>query len=147
MQGNTTSTRNQDPLSETLAGMKNPKVPELAEMDKENYVDKLQKKMDRAVRDDNECLANGQPALNKLKLMPALVQTFNMKSLQNTLLERDILCNLRDFLEPKDKNTLPALAVRKTIYDILLKLAVTPEYLKRVNDEKPPIGAVIVQLR
>ncbi len=36
-----------DPLSQTLLEMKNPKIKEMAEMEKEMFVEKLQKKMNK----------------------------------------------------------------------------------------------------
>lgn len=143
----TVNAKDMDPLSVTLREMKNPKAKQLSDIQKEQYVDKLQKKMQAAVLLDDQCFAKREPAIHKLKLLPVVVQALNMKGLQNTLLERDILCDLRDWIEPRDAKTLSALAIRTAIYEILLKMSVTPDYLKRTVGDKPPIGATIVQLR
>jgi lysophospholipase L1-like esterase len=70
----------------------------------------------------------------------------SMKALHNTLLEKDFLCYLRDWIEPKSSSVLPAISLRTAVYEMLLQLPAMTEHLKRGND-KMPIGFVIVSLR
>ena len=139
--------KDQDPLSQTLAAMKNPKAKALSDPEKEILVEKLQRQMAKAVQLDNECYAQQQPAVYKMQLLSTVVTTVSMKPLHHTMLERDILSNLRDWIEPRDANTLPALSVRTAVYELLMQLPCLPDHLKRSNGEKPPIGVVIVSLR
>jgi transcription factor SPN1 len=71
----------------------------------------------------------------------------SMRPLQNVLMDRNILFNIRDWIEPKDAHTLPAMSIRTAMYELLLQLPCTPEYLKRSDGEKAPIGVTIVALR
>jgi hypothetical protein len=139
--------KDQDPLSQTLASMKNPKAKVLTDMEKEVLVEKLQRKMAKAVELDNIMYTKQQPALYKIQLLDAVQTTISMKPLHHTLLERDILANLRDWIEPRDANTLPALSVRTAVYELLMQLPCLPDHLKRTNGDKPPIGVTIVALR
>lgn len=139
--------KDQDPLSQTLAAMKNPKAKVLSDAEKDRLVDKLLTQMAKAVKLDDEQYAKQQPAVNKMALLEMVQTTVSMKPLHQTLLDKDILSYLRDWIEPRDAHTLPALSVRTTIYDLLMQLPCLPDHLKRSNNEKPPIGVIIVALR
>ena len=72
-----------------------------------------------------------------------------IKSLQHSLLEKDILGSLRDWIEPKNdlSKTLPSLAIRTAVYGILVKLPCEADHLKRTQGNKKPIGHIILALR
>jgi transcription factor SPN1 len=139
--------KDQDPLSQTLAAMKQPKAKGQTDAEKDILVEKLQKQMAKAVQLDNELYAQQQPAIHKMALLSTVVTTLTMKPLHQTLLDKDILCSLRDWIEPRDSHTLPALSVRTAVYELLMQLPCLPDHLKRTNGEKPPIGVIIVALR
>lgn len=136
-----------DPMSMALKGMKRPKTRQMSDSEKDIFIDKLQKKMSDAVAMDNECFLRKEPAIYKVQLLPKVQTALSMKHMQQMMLDKDILCFLRDWIEPRDATTLPALSVRTAIYEILLRLNCSPEHLKRVLNEKPPIGVTIVSLR
>eukprot|EP01040_Poterioochromonas_malhamensis_P004169 gene4169-4462_t len=139
-------TKDLDPLSITLNEIRKPKLKAFSDAEKDIMAEKLLKKMAQAVELDDECFRKKEPAVHKLKLLPAVERAVAMKDLHNTLLEKDFLCYLRDWIEPKNASTLPALSLRTSVYDMLRKLPCLTEHLKRGND-KMPIGYVIVALR
>ena len=148
------SVRDTDPMSETLRTMQNPKAKPLSDPEMEVFVDKLQRKMAEAVALDEQLYREQKPAIHKMRMLDAVRQAVSLRSLHHTLLEKDILGSLRDWIAPrKDKSeagggSLPALAVRTAIYELLLLLPCQPDHLKRAGGpDKPPIGFVIVQLR
>ena len=141
------ATRDTDPLSLTLLAMKNPKAKVMSESDKERFVEKLQRKMAEAVELDDELFRQQQPAIHKMQLLESVQIALSMKPMHQTFLEKDILGTLRDWIEPRDASTLPALSVRTAIYEILLQLPCQPDQLKRTSGNRPPIGAIIVMLR
>ena len=141
------ATRDTDPLSLTLLAMKNPKAKVMSESDKERFVVKLQRKMAEAVELDDELFRQQQPAIHKMQLLESVQIALSMKPMHQTFLEKDILGTLRDWIEPRDASTLPALSVRTAIYEILLQLPCQPDQLKRTSGNRPPIGAIIVMLR
>mmetsp|Transcript_14577 Transcript_14577/g.24155 ORF Transcript_14577/g.24155 Transcript_14577/m.24155 type:complete len:623 (+) Transcript_14577:75-1943(+) len=146
--GTRVNLKDQDPLSQTLAGMKNPKAKQLSDQEKDIMVEKLQVMMNKAVKMDNTAFDKNQPAVHKMQMLAAVKTTLSMKPLQQTLLDKDILFNLREWIEPKDAQTLPSLSVRKTVYELLLLLPCMPEHLKRSDGpDKPRIGETIVALR
>jgi transcription factor SPN1 len=141
------SNANSDPLSQTLAEMKNPKVKAMSDSDKERIVEKLLLKMSRAAELDDIAYQQQQPATHKLNLLPTVQQFVGMKPLQQTLLDRDILNHLRDWIEPRDSTSLPSLSIRTAVYNILLQLPCMSDHLRRTVRDRPPIGVTIVTLR
>lgn len=142
----TPKTKDLDPLSQTLNEIRKPKVKALSDAEKDVMVEKLLRKMAQAAELDDECFKRKEPSLHKVQLLPTVQRAVAMKSLHNTLLEKDFLCYLRDWIEPKSSSSLPALSLRTAVYEMLLKLPCMTEHLKRGND-KVPIGYVIVALR
>lgn len=142
-----TGPRETDPLSLTLADMKKPKAKEMTDSEKDAFIEKLKRRMVKAVAQDNDCFERKEPAIFKVEMLATLKTAMSMKAMQQMMLDKDILCYLRDWIEPRDANHLPALSVRTAVYEILLKLPCAPEHLKRTINEKPPIGQAIVTLR
>ena len=131
----------QDPLSATLRGMKRKRTDELSEMHKSEIAQDLLYKMDRAAKDDQELYLRKQPAVNKLNLLSKVQRLAGIKDLQLSLLDFDLLGALRVWIEPKDKKTLPSLSVRTAIYEMLRKLPIQLDHLKRSG-----IGKVLVSI-
>ena len=140
-------TKSNDPLTAVLSSLKKTKSAQISETDKAKIVSLLLSKMDAAARKDDELYNANEPAIHKLQLLPQVKSLVSLKDLQNTLLDYDILAVFKDWIEPKDANTLPSLAVRSAVYEMLHKLPCAIEHLKRVSGGKQPIGATIVSLR
>lgn len=144
--GSESRSKETDPLSITLNEVRKPKVKQLNDQEKEEIIDKLFKKMEVATKKDDLCVQKSQPAVHKLSLLPAVQAVVSMKPLHSTLLDKDFLCYLRDWIKPRNEETLPALSLRTAVYDMLLKLPCMVDHLKRGQGEDP-IGHIIVRLR
>ena len=116
------SGKNSDPFSETLESMKKPKALEFAEADKARIAGDVLLKMSQAARNDDLCLQKHQPAVHKLNLLSTVQRFVNFRDLQSTLLEFDILREFSHWLRPLPDKSLPSLALRTAIYDMLAKL-------------------------
>ena len=138
-----------DPFSLTLEAMKKPKLKEMSDNEKDKVADQLLRRMGEACVRDEACFREGQPAVYKLQLLKTVQSVVTVKALQHTLLERDLLGALRDWIEPKNdaQKTLPSLAIRTAVYDILMKLPCHTDQLKRSDSLKKPIGHVVLALR
>ncbi len=136
-----------DPLSMALSANRAPKKTELNEQDKSKLAQSILEKMDLASRKDDECYAQHKPAIHKAALLDSVKTLVNMKELQNTLLDYDILSVFKDWIEPKDANNLPSLTVRTAVYEMLWKLPCATDHLKRAAPGKTPIGTTILALR
>jgi transcription factor SPN1 len=138
-----------DPFSKTLEAMKKPKQKEMSDNEKDKVADQLLRRMGEACVRDDACFREGQPAVHKLQLLKTVQSVVAVKALQHTLLERDLLGALRDWIEPKNdaQKTLPSLAIRTAVYEILMKLPCHTDQLKRSDGLKKPIGHVVLALR
>jgi transcription factor SPN1 len=106
-------------------------------------------KMHDACVKDERAFQKGEPAMNKLQLLPKVQQVVAMKTLQHNLLEKDVLGAFRDWIEPKrdGQRTLASLTVRTAVYEMLGKLPCQIDHLKFASSNKRPIGHVILELR
>jgi transcription factor SPN1 len=79
-------------------------------------------KMQRAVQEDNESVMAGRPALRKLELLPAVLETINKQHMLEFLLDNRLLEAIRMWMEPLPNGTLPSVDLRlsllQALYDI-----------------------------
>jgi hypothetical protein len=120
-----------DPLSQVLKDLKNPRIKEWTDTEKQAFVEKLETRMMIAIRDDNYAILQKIPATNKLSLLPSVEQALFMKNLWNTFLDKGILLVIRDWIKPRKDGTLTSLPVRSTMYRILNILPCQIDHLKR----------------
>lgn len=111
-----------DPFSETLLAMKKPKVQEIGDNDKNSLALSLLREMDLAQKRDEERLRDNQPAIFKLHMLQRVQAVVNVKALQNTLLDLDILAVFVDWVKPLHDKSLPSLTLRSAVYEMLAKL-------------------------
>jgi len=126
---------------EVLKALQKPKPVKLSVSDMENYADRLMISMSTAVKQDDELFKKGEPAVEKLKLLPKVQKAVNLTDLHSTLLTGNILVALKDWIEPKEK-FLPPLHLRTEVYKLLDKLPIETEHLRRSE-----IGPLITALR
>mmetsp|Transcript_6226 Transcript_6226/g.6430 ORF Transcript_6226/g.6430 Transcript_6226/m.6430 type:complete len:597 (+) Transcript_6226:83-1873(+) len=119
-----------NPLSETLRHMKKRKNEDMSEIHKSELCSDLMQRMEKAQREDMEAVSQGRPALCKLGLLKRVQRLTGVKNLQLTLLDNDFLGACKNWIEPHDKKSLPALTVRTSIYSILNLLPCHPDHLR-----------------
>lgn len=139
--------KEKDPLTLTMEMLKRPKQVVMSDNEKAQITTDLLTKMEIACRQDDDMYRRGQPAIYKLQLLPVVQKIVGMKTLHTTLLDYDVLAAMKEWIEPRDAKTLPSLAVRTAIYEMLLRLPCQVDHLKRCAPGKQPIGATIVALR
>lgn len=144
---NTGPPKEKDPLTLTMEMLKRPKQVAMSDNEKAQITTDLLNKMEIACRQDDDMYRRGQPAIYKLQLLPVVQKIVAMKTLHTTLLDYDILAAFKEWIEPRDAKTLPSLAVRTAVYEMLLRLPCQVDHLKRCAPGKLPIGATIVALR
>ena len=140
------SKKDMDPLTATLVELKRKKVAELSESEKQTIVTDLLKKMDQACKRDDAAYANGQPALNKLNLLKKVEEIVSVRSLQNTLLDYDVLGIFSEWINIKRDRSLPSHAVRLAVLKTLEKLPCETHHLKRKSEGSNTIGQAVVAL-
>lgn len=143
--GSSRASKGDDPLSKTLDAMQaaKKKQKELNDEQKAQMATNIMQLMDKAYKDDEILREQGKPAVNKLMLLTQVQHVCNLKPVQFSLLEYDILTSINMWISPIDHGKgLPALSLRVPMYDILLNLPCQVDHLKKSN-----IGKTIVALR
>jgi hypothetical protein len=115
-----------DPFSETLVMMKKKKVTEMLDTEKQRICLSLIDKMRDAYDMDEDLLKKEKPATYKLNFLPTLKKIIGVKSLQDCLLDNNILAVLNDWITPKSASSLTSLAVRREVYE-LVKSVLNPQ--------------------
>ena len=87
--------------------------------------------MENACRADNEAREYGQPAIHKLKLLPAVNGMLNRNNVQDAVLDPDtnFLQHVKFFLEPLNDGSLPAYNIQRDIFTALTRLSIEKEAL------------------
>lgn len=132
-----------DNILKRLKGRNKKKGDGMTEEQREFFVHGLLVKMDKAYNDDLNCRRNNKPCLNKIKLLNSVIEALQKSSLQQFFLEKNILEVLENWLRPSPVDgSLPDLTIRNKIYDLLFKLPIESDQLRRAN-----FGKLIAYLR
>ncbi|CAJ2503417.1 Uu.00g108110.m01.CDS01 [Anthostomella pinea] len=116
-----------------------PKTTRRKKKDEEDLEDELDEQIaDLKVRMENACKADiearkeGQPALQKLKLLPEVMSLLNRNNNQAAVVDPDtnFLQHVTYFLEPLDDGSLPAYSIQRDIFQALIRLPIEKEALK-----------------
>ena len=94
-------------------------------------IEEMRKRMTEAAQADAEAVKNGQPASQKLKLLPEVLALLNRNTYQSALMdpETNLLEAVRFFLEPLADGSLPAYNIQRELFAVLAKLPMTKETL------------------
>ncbi|CAD7699616.1 unnamed protein product [Ostreobium quekettii] len=107
-------------------------------------VTRLLDKMDAAAVDDYELLNEGEPALNKLKLLEEVEAAVLQRDLQSALLDGGVLGSLKAWLEPFN-GTLPNERIRSSVLGMLHKLPIdTADHFRREQLKRSRIGSRVM---
>ncbi|EXF76808.1 hypothetical protein CFIO01_05102 [Colletotrichum fioriniae PJ7] len=105
------------------------------EIDLEDEIDEeiadLKVAMEKACEADNTAREAGQPAVHKLKLLPAVTGLLNRNNIQHAILDPDtnFLQHVKFFLEPLNDGSLPAYNIQRDIFNTLIRLPIEKETL------------------
>lgn len=80
--------------------------------------------MFQAAEEDEEYKKFNKPALNKLKLLPKVVETMQKTHLETSILENNFLDGVRRWLEPFSDKSLPPLNIQTEFFQILSNVSI-----------------------
>ncbi|CAM9707379.1 unnamed protein product [Ectocarpus fasciculatus] len=127
-------------MTAVLASMKKRKAQDLSTAEREQIAQEFMFKINQAAEDDEEAVQNKLPAIHKLKMSRVLKATLAKKELQETFLEFDLLGVLKRWLQPYSNGQLPNLTVRRDVLELIDKLPVQVDHLKRSGIGKVVMG-------
>lgn len=84
----------------------------------------LRDQMFNAADEDEDSKKEGKPALNKLRLLPRVVETMQKTHLETSILENNFLDGVRRWLEPFSDKSLPPLNIQTEFFQILSNVSV-----------------------
>ncbi|ANB14759.1 Spn1p [Sugiyamaella lignohabitans] len=90
----------------------------------------LREQMRGAAIADAECIKNGVPAINKLKLLPAVRDVLNKQNLADSILDNNLLEAVRQWLEPLPDASLPGYEIQKELFAAIDRLPIKTIHLR-----------------
>lgn len=100
---------------------------------------RLREEMREAALLDGECIENGKPAVNKVKMLPEVVSVLNKHSLADSILDGNLLESVRIWLEPLPDASLPSYEIQKELFAALDKLPI-----KTIHLRESKLGQVVL---
>ncbi|GAA6052570.1 hypothetical protein JCM3770_003248 [Rhodotorula araucariae] len=100
------------------------------EMMNDEAVATLRSEMLRAAEEDVEENNVGRPALNKLRLLPKVVDLMQKTALHDTIVENGMLEAVKRWLEPLPDKSLPALNIQRPLISLLRTITIETSALK-----------------
>src|ERR1700742_1642435 len=94
-------------------------------------IEDLRNRMVTAAETDGELVRKGQPAAQKLKMLPEVVSLLNRNTYVQSILdpEMNLLEAVRFFLEPLTDGSLPAYNIQRELFAALAKLPMNKDAL------------------
>eukprot|EP00249_Psilotum_nudum_P012323 c23720_g1_i1 orf=112-1608(+) len=110
-------------------------------------VEQFMARLEVAAEEDAELNRLSKPAINKLKMLPVLMNVLSKRQLQQEFLDRGVLSVLKNWLEPLPDGSLPNITIRTKLLKILTDLPIDVElYDRREQLKKSGLGKVIMFL-
>lgn len=97
----------------------------------DDEIAELKIRMENACTADNTARENGEPAINKLKMLPEVVGVLNRNTIRHTVVdpETNFLQSVKFFLEPLNDGSLPAYNIQRDLFHALETLPIDKETL------------------
>lgn len=100
------------------------------EMLQDDAIAKLRDEMRRAALEDVECIQQGMPAVNKVRMLPQVVRVLQMGHLADSILDGNLLESVRIWLEPLPDASLPSFEIQKALFQALTTLPIKTIHLR-----------------
>eukprot|EP00245_Coleochaete_scutata_P017006 TRINITY_DN8138_c0_g1_i1.p1 TRINITY_DN8138_c0_g1~~TRINITY_DN8138_c0_g1_i1.p1 ORF type:complete len:482 (-),score=170.27 TRINITY_DN8138_c0_g1_i1:359-1804(-) len=134
-----------DEVARMLKGGKKRKKTDRTPEETAMLVEQFMAKLEVAWEADGVANREGQPAINKLRLLPELVAILQKKHLQTEFLDRGILTLLKNWLEPLPDGSLPNITIRSALLTVINELPIDMEYMDRKEQLKDSgLGRIIM---
>ncbi|RMX64570.1 hypothetical protein DD238_005539 [Peronospora effusa] len=113
----------------------------LSPQEMEQITQEVLYRMDKAYADDLASIAQRRPALEKIKFMENALHVLRKIQFQPMLLDFDLLTIVKKWIQPLEDSTLPNVGVRTKMLEMVSKMPVFKEHLKRSG-----LGKVVMML-
>ncbi|ETI47791.1 hypothetical protein F441_08040 [Phytophthora nicotianae CJ01A1] len=113
----------------------------LSPQEMEQITQEVLYRMDKAYADDLASIAERRPALEKIKFVDNALHILRKIQFQPMLLDFDLLTIVKKWIQPLDDGTLPNVGLRTKMLEMVSKMPVFKEHLKRSG-----LGKVVMML-
>ncbi|RLN60545.1 hypothetical protein BBJ29_007162 [Phytophthora kernoviae] len=123
-----------DFFDETLKSLKTGRARSkvnLSPQEMEQITQEVLYRMDKAYADDLASIEQRRPALEKIKFMDSALHILRKLQFQPMLLDFDLLTIVKKWIQPLENGTLPNVGLRTKMLDMVSKMPVFKEHLKR----------------
>ncbi|CAI5497214.1 unnamed protein product [Closterium sp. Naga37s-1] len=121
---------------------------EMSDGEKALFVEEFHAKMLKAAEDDATANRQHRPAINKLRMLPEMLNTLRKKHLQREFLDRGVFSYLKNWLEPLPDLSLPNIKIRTSILELVKELPIdvggSPERRRQLKESG--LGRVVMFL-
>ncbi|RLN54542.1 hypothetical protein BBJ28_00020121, partial [Nothophytophthora sp. Chile5] len=124
----------EDFFEETLKSLKTGRRAKmnLSAQEMEQVTQEVLYRMDKAYADDLASIAERRPALEKIKFLESALHILRKVQFQPMLLDFDLLTQIvKKWIQPMEDGSLPNVGVRTKMLDMISKMPVFKEHLKR----------------
>ncbi|KAG7399694.1 hypothetical protein PHYBOEH_008201 [Phytophthora boehmeriae] len=123
-----------DFFDETLKSLKTGRARSkvnLSPQEMEQITQEVLYRMDKAYADDLASIEQRRPALEKIKFVDSALHILRKLQFQPMLLDFDLLTIVKKWIQPLEDGTLPNVGLRTKMLDMVSKMPVFKEHLKR----------------
>ncbi|KAE8891970.1 hypothetical protein PF005_g11873 [Phytophthora fragariae] len=113
----------------------------LSPQEMEQITQEVLYRMDKAYADDLASIAERRPALEKIKFVGSALHVLRKLQFQPMLLDFDLLTIVKKWIQPLEDGTLPNVGLRTKMLEMVSKMPVFKEHLKRSG-----LGKVVMVL-
>ncbi|KAJ8495049.1 hypothetical protein ONZ45_g13019 [Pleurotus djamor] len=106
----------------------------------DDEVARLRESMINAADQDDTAVKEGSPALQKLKLLPEVMDTLRKASLAQSIVDNNLLQGVRRWLEPLPDRSIPALNIQREFFPLLKKM----DYIDSAVLRESGLGKVVI---
>ncbi|KAD5317335.1 hypothetical protein E3N88_17281 [Mikania micrantha] len=108
-------------------------------------VENVMAELEVVAEEDAELNRKSEPAINKLRKLPLLIEVLSKKQLQLEFLDHGVLTLLKNWLEPLPDGSLPNINIRAAILKILTEFPIDlDQYDRREQLKKSGLGKVVI---
>ncbi|CAL9123648.1 unnamed protein product [Musa textilis] len=136
-----------DEIQQLFNGGRKKKKTEKSPAEISLLVEQIMAELEVVIEADAELNKQNQPAINKLRKLPLLVEALSKIKLQQEFLDHGVLSLLKTWLEPLPDGSLPNMNVRTPILKVLSDLPIDLEqHDRREQLKRSGLGMVIMFL-
>lgn len=96
----------------------------------EEKIYELKKEMEKALKEDLDCIRKKKKAVSRLKLLPKVINIVENCNYKEIFLDMNLLKEIKTWLEPLEKGVFPCPEIRDTLLRLLFNLPIETDHFR-----------------